>query len=112
MVGGADPWGHKVLQATAGTLGTLPLIADPQLTPIDFLGGAPLTGLVVTDGTAPDQLPPIPRWLVVGSEAHGLDPAWHQACTCFMTLAMPGKTESLNAAVAGSIACYVVATHW
>jgi tRNA G18 (ribose-2'-O)-methylase SpoU len=45
--------------------------------------------------------------LVVGSEAHGIPEAWLDTCDALMTLPMPGNTESLNAAVAGSIALYV-----
>jgi tRNA G18 (ribose-2'-O)-methylase SpoU len=46
--------------------------------------------------------------LVVGSEAHGLDEAALAACAERVTLPMPGGTESLNAAMAGAIACYAL----
>jgi RNA methyltransferase, TrmH family len=109
VVGGADPYGHKVVQATAGAL---PAVAvhtwADHATPERLLGGAPLTALVVSGGQAPDALQPGPRWLVIGSEAHGLPPEWLAACSDHLTLPMAGRTESLNAAVAGSIACYLM----
>jgi TrmH family RNA methyltransferase len=63
---------------------------------------------VVSGGVAPSALPPGRRWLVVGGEANGIPSVWLQACCEFLTLPMPGGTESLNAAVAGSIAAYVL----
>lgn len=110
IVGGADPWGAKVVQATAGALGGLALHVWPESQlPQALAGGAPLTALVVSGGSAPEDLAPGPRWLVVGSEAHGLDATWTKACRDRLTLPMPGPVESLNAAIAGAIACYCCA---
>jgi len=47
--------------------------------------------------------------LVIGSEAHGIPQIWIDESEEKLTLPMPGKTESLNAAVAGSIALYLAA---
>lgn len=110
IVGGADPWGAKVVQATAGALGSVAVHVWPESqAPSALAGGAPLTALVVSGGKAPEDLPSGPRWLVVGSEAHGLDAAWTTACRDRVTLPMPGPVESLNAAIAGAIACYCFA---
>lgn len=66
-----------------------------------------LTALVVDSGKSLLELAPNPkRLLVVGNEAHGIPAEWLAACTEQATLPMPGKTESLNAAIAGSIALY------
>ena len=69
-------------------------------------GGAPRLALVARDGAE------VPRasaaWVVVGSEAHGLEESTIQACEQAVTLPMPGGVESLNAAVAGAIAAYLV----
>ncbi len=46
--------------------------------------------------------------LVVGSEGEGMRPLVRQSCDVLMALPMIGKVESLNAAVAGSIALYLV----
>jgi len=48
------------------------------------------------------------RAQVVSSETHGLPSEWAESCTKMVTIPMPGKTESLNAAVAGSIALYLM----
>ena len=109
LIGGADPYAHKVVQASAGELAMAKLwrfAAEDGLQPL--AGGAPCCGLVVRGGSEPSTLPRQPRWLVVGSEAHGLDAAALALCREQVTLPMPGGTESLNAAMAGAIACYAL----
>jgi TrmH family RNA methyltransferase len=107
MAGGADPYGAKALQASMGGLAAVALHVGVSLTAFD--GGAPLCGLVVRGGAPPDALAKGPRWLVVGGEARGIPDHWLAQCTERLTLPMPGGTESLNAAVAGSIAAYLLA---
>lgn len=48
-----------------------------------------------------------PLALVVGNEGEGLRPLVRQSCDLLLSLPMKGKIESLNAAVAGSIALYL-----
>ena len=106
LAGGADPFSSKVLQASAGAL---PLVhLHPHIEPGAMAGGAPLCALVVSGGVPPGALPPGPRWLVVGGEAHGVPPEWLAQCREQLTLPMPGGTESLNAAMAGTVALYAV----
>ncbi len=110
LVGGADPYAHKAVQASAGALSALALVVlGEDGGPQALHGGAPLCALVVAGGTAPSELAGGARWLVVGSEAHGLSAAWLAGCQERVTLPMPGVVESLNAAVAGSLACYLLA---
>ena len=45
--------------------------------------------------------------LVVGSEGEGMRPLTTKSCDILMKLPMQGKIESLNAAVAGSVALYL-----
>ena len=45
--------------------------------------------------------------LEITGEAHGIPSEWQKQCDELLTLPMPGKTESLNASVAGSIAAYL-----
>ena len=45
--------------------------------------------------------------LVVGSEGEGMRPLTRKACDVLMKLPMRGQIESLNAAVAGSVALYL-----
>ena len=110
VIGGADPWSHKVVQASAGALAAVRIHAlDPAAGLAPLRGGAPLAALVVAGGDDPATVDGAARWLVVGSEAHGLPPEWLSAQDQRLTLPMPGTVESLNAAVAGAIACYLLA---
>ncbi len=106
LAGGADPFGSKAVQASAGALPLVQLHAGVE--PEALAGGAPLCALVVSGGLAPSALPPGRRWLVVGGEAHGVPPLWLAQCSERLTLPMPGGTESLNAAMAGTVALYAV----
>lgn len=48
-----------------------------------------------------------PLGIVVGSEGHGMRPLVRKSCDILLRLPMRGEIESLNAAVAGSIALYL-----
>ncbi len=109
LVGGTDPYAHKVVQASAGELASIDLHRfEPAAGLAALAGGAPCCALVVRGGSDPAALPRQPRWLVVGSEAHGLDADQLAASAERVTLPMPGGAESLNAAMAGAIACYAL----
>ncbi|MFM2089924.1 MAG: hypothetical protein RLZZ127_413 [Planctomycetota bacterium] len=106
LVGGADPWAPKAVQASAGALARIPVLRlAAEAAPADLLDG-PAAALVVAGGAAPETLAP-PRWLLVGAEADGLPAAWRGAAAA-CTLPMPGGTESLNAAMAGTLALYLL----
>jgi 23S rRNA (guanosine2251-2'-O)-methyltransferase len=47
-----------------------------------------------------------PLALVIGGEGSGMRPLVRKSCDLLMCLPMKGKVESLNAAVAGSVALY------
>lgn len=49
----------------------------------------------------------VPLGLVVGSEGSGMRPLVRRSCDLFLSLPMVGQVESLNAAVAGSVALYL-----
>jgi len=104
--GSVDPWSPKVLRAGAGAhfrtrIGT---------------SGGPGRGTIVTvvEGGVPiddlvPHLDPNRRWdVVIGSEAHGVSDDDARTADVRVTIPMPGATESLNAAVAGGIAAYVI----
>jgi len=106
-LGGADPYGPKAVQASAGCLPrvrlrTLAEADDPAFP----AGGAPLVGLVAQGG---DSLAVLawPCWVGVGGEADGLPPALLARCAQRVTLPMPGGAESLNAGIAGALACFL-----
>jgi 23S rRNA (guanosine2251-2'-O)-methyltransferase len=48
-----------------------------------------------------------PLALVIGAEGQGMRPLIRKSCDQLLQLPMRGKIESLNAAVAGSIALYL-----
>lgn len=107
LAGGADPYGPKAMQASAGALAAVRV--HRIATPAELQGGAPLCALVPRGGMAPRLLPSRARWLVVGGEAEGIPAAWLAACVEQLTLPMPGKAvESLNAAIAGAVAMYAI----
>lgn len=105
-VGGStvDPWSPKVLRASAGVALRTPIARVTE--PADAWAGTRPAALVVDDGVALHTVAAGAYTLVVGSEAHGLPTAVADACDLRVTIEMPGGVESLNAAVAGSIALY------
>jgi len=109
IVEGSDPWSPKVIQATAGLIGNVRIFQWSWKELISYAKqhNIPLCGLVVSGGRAPQQLPLCQSLLIIGNEAQGLPHAWQKECKYLLTLPMPGNAESLNAAVAGSIALYV-----
>jgi 23S rRNA (guanosine2251-2'-O)-methyltransferase len=68
-----------------------------------------VVGLEGQEGAStPDQLRlDGPLALVVGSEGGGMRPLVRQSCDLLLRLPMKGRVESMNAAVAGSIALYL-----
>ena len=58
-------------------------------------------------GKKPQDLDFSKSLLVVGNEANGIQKEWLRDVDDFMTIPMPGETESLNAAVAGSLGLYL-----
>jgi TrmH family RNA methyltransferase len=109
IVEGSDPWSPKVIQATAGTIGNVKLFqwSWKELATYAGVQGIPLTAMVVAGGHDIRLFSINKSLLVVGNEAHGLSTTLQKQCQEVVTLPMPGNTESLNAAIAGSIALYL-----
>lgn len=107
LIDGADPYSPKVIQATAGTIGFVKIIQSSWDQFIKEHAQFSTTALVVDNGQAPDNLNLADSILVIGNEGQGLSEATIRDCSQHLTIEMPGKTESLNAAVAGSIAMYL-----
>lgn len=107
VIEGCDPWSPKVVQATAGTIGA---VTVHELSWDELLakkGDSQLNALVVKGGEKPETMSEKNNLLVIGNESHGIPTKWVDQCDAKITLSMPGKTESLNAAVAGSIVLYL-----
>lgn len=107
VIGGADTWSPKVIAATAGSIGYLNIFEISWETLIKHKRDLQLCALMPKDGDKPNDLDLTNSLLIVGSEAHGIPETWLHDCDQEITLPMPGKTESLNAAVAGAIAAYL-----
>ena len=103
-----DVWSPKTLRAGAGAhFRTTLAVADPA-DPVRWLeqAGIEPVALVVDGGEPIDELPDDPVGLMVGSEAHGLDPDVVAAVRERVTLPMAQRTDSFNATVAGAIAMW------
>lgn len=107
IVEGVDPWSPKVVQATAGTIGAISLFSWSWEQLITHKQNLHLYGLVVSGGYAVENIKRDKALLVIGNESHGLSSSQLASCDHRITLPMPGNTESLNAAIAGSIALYI-----
>lgn len=104
---GADPWSPKVLRAGAGAHFSVQM---SQVEAVDELRAAGLTPVatVSTGGVAAEAIDTDrPVALLVGNEAAGLPGDVVDAADVSLTIPMLGF-ESLNAAVAGSIAMYAL----
>ena len=112
IVDGSDPWSPKVIQASAGCSALVNIFRIEWQALVHTIKqqNLKLIAMFVSGGKTPDELSFKDSLLVVGSEAHGIPESWFGECDELMTLPMPGKTESLNAAIAGSIALYLAYT--
>ncbi len=109
VVEGCDPFSPKVIQACAGAL---PLVNLFQCDWSTLVTAAKrknllLAALVVQNGKPLMTISEKNLLFVVGNEAHGLPQVWVEQCDLRITIPMSGATESLNAAIAGSIALAV-----
>jgi TrmH family RNA methyltransferase len=99
----AELWSPKVLRAAAGSH------FRTGLAPVGLAGFRTVAALA-RGGGAPSALPPGPLAVLVGSEAHGLPPDLVDAADLKVSIPMPGGTESLNAAAAAAVLCYLVSS--
>jgi len=117
--GTVSEWNQKALRASAGSVFRLPVI---QVTPSD-LADLKFSGLrllaAVADAVASDSVPlaekalPIaeanltqPCALMIGNEGAGLSEDLLALADARITIPTPGRIESLNAAIAGSLLLY------
>lgn len=107
LIDGADPWSPKIVQASAGTIGMISLFQLDWNQLMSSKGNKKLYALVATGGKLPTRIPHNNFLILIGSEAHGIPQKWLADCDERITIPMPGDIESLNAAVAGSIALYL-----
>jgi RNA methyltransferase, TrmH family len=104
---GADPYHPKVVRAAMGALFRLRIaFADPSgLSAIAAAAGWTVAGLAAAGSPLARFAWPSRCAVVVGGERRGLG-RWEEVCAVRLAIPMRGAAESLNAAVAGSIALY------
>lgn len=112
LEGGADPYGPKAVRSSAGSVYALPVVAASVAELVSWARATqlPLVGL---DGNADASIHAWEgdrhRWaLIVGSEAHGLAPDLLSHLDDLRAIPTVADVDSLNAAVAGSIAMFAL----
>ncbi|MBV8489009.1 MAG: RNA methyltransferase [Candidatus Eremiobacteraeota bacterium] len=101
---GVDPYHPKVVRSAMGAIFRLQLAV---LAPAEAAraGNYTFLGLAAHGAALEGSDWPERAGIVVGNERHGLG-EWAAICSRLLSIPMPGGAESLNAAVAGSIALY------
>jgi TrmH family RNA methyltransferase len=107
LVDCVDFYNPKVIQATTGSILNLKIFMYKWHEIKNTLQAISLCALVVDSGQKPEAVDLKHSLLVIGNEGQGLPDQIINQCASRMTIPMPGNTESLNAAVAGSIAMYL-----
>lgn len=105
-----DPYNGKCLRASAGSIFSIRVVAEPQaVQAVTALGEAGLQVLATTvDGEyALDDAPlSAPTAWLFGPEAHGLPRELASLADHRVHIPMPGRAESLNVAAAAAICLY------
>lgn len=103
------PANPKVIRASMGSCFHLPIILFDEVKDlVDYLApaGIPLYAADPKGSLLIENLPPGGGALLVGNEAHGLSEEARKSAAFLVSIPMPGRAESLNAAVAASICAY------
>jgi RNA methyltransferase, TrmH family len=106
---GVDPYHPKVVRSAMGATFRIALaVASPQEFDVIAKGlNATVLGLAIDGDDIAEMQPGDPTVLLVGHERRGLG-LWQNSANRLVAIPMSGPAESLNAAVAGSIALYIV----
>ena len=106
---GVEPFNPKVVRSAMGSLFRVKLaVATPEkLNEAATVAEWTIAGLEASGDPIASAAFASRTILVVGQERHGLG-RWAFLCDRTLSIEMPGRAESLNAAVAGSIALYEV----
>lgn len=112
--GSVSAWNQKALRASAGSVFRMPVVAAT----VDELASLKSHGIQVAAAVAEDMNRVVPAHqadfaqptaILIGNEGSGLSEELLQLADIFITIPCPGRVESLNAAVAGSLLLYIAA---
>jgi TrmH family RNA methyltransferase len=112
LPGTASPWNPKALRASAGSAFRVPAVNATETEALDLLArhNVPAIATVARAGTPVGEAPLTNACaLLIGNEGAGLSDSLLAAAAHRITIPMPGKVESLNAAIAGSLLLYEAA---
>jgi RNA methyltransferase, TrmH family len=109
--GTVSAWNQKALRASVGSVFRMPVVAVTASEMEEVKRrGVRLIAAVGTDDSgvvaAQEMDFTMPCALMIGNEGAGLAAEWMEMCDAQVTIPCPGKVESLNAAVAGSLLLY------
>lgn len=107
--GTADPFGPKAVRASMGAVFSVPLARVERATPAELAAALPgrKVALAARSGVSlAEPLRPGPLTLLVGAEREGLPPDLLEAAD--ETRHIPIASESLNAAMAATVALYEI----
>jgi TrmH family RNA methyltransferase len=107
--GGADPWSPKVVRSAMGSIFRLPVahVTPDEIAAAALAGARPIVAATLEGEPLAQAVVPKNAILAIGNERHGVAgflPRWDQA----IRIEQASATESLNAAVAGSIVLYAL----
>lgn len=108
----ADPFGPKAVRASAGSVLRVPVVLerDPEAAASQLRRAGYRLMATATGGRCVDDVEfRGATALMLGSEAHGLDPGVAAQCDVEVSIPMAGAVESLNVAVAGSVLAFELA---
>ncbi len=105
--GSCDPFGPKVVRATAGAVARFPIArveSVDELAAAASAAGVELVAAVASGGEPPERAAwPERAAILIGSEAHGLEASEAARCERAVTIATAEGVESLNAAAAFAV---------
>jgi TrmH family RNA methyltransferase len=115
--GCVDPFNEKCVRSSAGSIFNLPVISDVDLSKLRDVVANYQAKLIATSLTGTTLLSEIPIsqsacsvW-AIGNEANGISSELVNIADEIIKIPMPGKAESLNAAIAAAVCLYVSASH-
>ncbi len=108
--GTVDPYSPKVVRSTMGSLFHLPVlgISDlyPMLDQLSAAGASVIAASLGSDRSLYDLDLSGPVVWLIGNESQGLSPEALEHATIEIRIPMPGRAESLNAAVAAAVCLF------